>query len=277
MEEELIIRKAVPGDEQVAAAMLPQAFPPGIRKLTIWESSRLASYIKSLLEDGGQSGHDIYLLGKGRHIAGAILIRRIGTQMFPQAMFLDPAERGSGFGNLLLGGAIRACAKEHAELNELVWDVIEGADRLESWYERLGGVEVEHRGWWVAERNRASEIDGVAGYECRGLATADRDHANHEFSRFEVVTGESVVEVGRLPEPYFRVLSRAAIEDPRFLFTLSQLDGRRGILHIGATAGLGDPWKLHYILRRLKFETTSLLQAFEKRSRAAEVVCHPAE
>jgi hypothetical protein len=44
MQQELTIRRAVPGDERVVAAMLHRPFRPDIDKMTIWESSRIDRY-----------------------------------------------------------------------------------------------------------------------------------------------------------------------------------------------------------------------------------------
>jgi GNAT superfamily N-acetyltransferase len=270
MQQELTIRKAIPGDDRVAAALLRQTLRPEVRKMTIWESARIDHYVKALLETcGGSPANEIYLLHKGQKIIGAILLCITGGQMFTQAIFVDPVERGAGYGNLLYSGAIEACSKEHPELNEIGWDVFEGHDQLETWYTRLGGIETDRRGWWLADQSALCAIDGVVPYECRGLAAADRNHAEQGFSSFEIQAGESTIEVGRLPGPYFRVLSRVAIDDPRFLFTLSRLDAERSVLHIGEPAGLADPWRLHYIMRRLRFEPEALIQAFRARNAAS--------
>src|SRR5262249_28522512 len=115
----------------------------------------------------------------------------------------------------------------------------------------------------------SSAIDRFDPYECRGMAAADRTHAEQGFSSFEVLAGETPIEVGRLPGSYFRVLSRNAIEDPRFLFTLGRLDAERSILHIGEPTGLADPWKLHFIVRRLRFEPDALIREFRLRNAGA--------
>jgi hypothetical protein len=269
MQQELTIRKAGLGDKRVVAAMLHRPFRAEIDRMTIWESNRIDCYIKSLLEEPGRdSGHEIYLLNKGKRAIGTILIRRIARQMLVQVMVLDREERGSGYGNLLLGGAVEACLKEYPELDEVVWDVFEGSEQLEAWYARLGGIETDRKGWWLADPNALRAIDGFVPYECRGLAAADRNHAEQGFSSFEILAGESAVAVGRLPGPYFRVLSRGAIDDPRFLFTLSRLDAERSILHIGEPAGLADSWKLHFVMRRLRFEPEALIRAFRVRNAA---------
>jgi GNAT superfamily N-acetyltransferase len=273
MQEKFIVCEAVPGDGRIAAAMLCRAFAPEIRRLTIWESGRIEHYLRPLVEDGGRtSGSHIYLLRKSAQIIGAILIRRVGTQMFPQVMFVDPAQRGSGLGNLLLGAAIEACSNRYPDLDEAVWDVFQGFDRLETWYQRLGGAETDRKGWWIAGPGLAPAMGIAAAYECRGLAAAADQHAGCGFSSFEVRIGESAVEVGRLPAPYFRVLSRTAIEDPRFLHTLNRIDSQRGILHIGDTTGLPAGWKLEFITRRLHFKTRPLIQELKKRTEAA---CDP--
>jgi GNAT superfamily N-acetyltransferase len=269
MHKELTIRRAIPGDERVAAAMLRQTLRPEVRKMTIWESARIDRYVKALLEGcGGNPANEIYLLRKGENVIGAILLRITGNQMFTQAIFVDPAERGAGYGNLLYSRAIEACSKEHPELHEIAWDVFEGSDQLETWYARLGGIETDRRGWWLADQSALPSIDGFVQYECRGLAAADRDYAQQGFSSFEVLTDKSAIEVGRLPGPYFRVLSMAAIDDPKFLFTLRQLDAERGILHVGAPTGLAGPWRLHFITRRLRFELQALIQALRGRTAA---------
>ena len=222
------------------------------------------------MEDGGGSpANEIYLLHKGKKIIGSYPYTHNRRPDVSQAIFVDPVERGAGYGNLLYSGAIEACSKEHPELNEIGWDVFEGHDQLETWYTRLGGIETDRRGWWLADQSALCAIDGVIPYECRGLAAADRNHAEQGFSSFEIQAGESTIEVGRLPGPYFRVLSRVAIDDPRFLFTLSRLDAERSILHIGEPAGLADPWRLHYIMRRLRFEPEALIQAFRARNAAS--------
>ena len=270
MQQELTIRKAGPGDERVVAAMLHRPLGAEIDKMTIWESNRIGRYIKILLEEAGRdSGPEIYLLSKGARAIGTLLIHRIAHQMLVQVMVLDREERGSGYGNLLLGGAVEACLKEHPELDEVVWDVFKGSDQLEAWYARLGGIETDRKGWWLADPSAMRSIDGFMPYECRGMAAADRNHAEQGFSSFEILAGESAVAVGRLPGPYFRVLSRVAIDDPRFLFTLSRLDTERSILHIGEPVGLADPWKLHFIMRRLRFEPAALIQAFRARNAAS--------
>jgi len=267
MQQEFIVREAAPGDERMAAALLCRSFSPEIRRLTIWESSRIEDYLRPFLEDSGRaSGNHIYLLHKSAQIIGAILIRRIARQMFPQALFVDAPQRGSGLGNLLLGAALEACSNRYPNLDETVWDVFQGFDRLEAWYERLGGVETDRKGWWVAGPGLARAMNISAAYECRGVADAAAQYDEREFCSFEVQIGESAVEVGCLPGPYFRVLSRTALEDPRFLHTLDCIDSQRGILHIGDTAGLHDGWKLQFIMRRLQFKTGSLIQEFKKRT-----------
>src|SRR5262249_12052425 len=87
-----------------------------------------------------------YLLRKSAQTIGAILIRRTGNQIFPQMLAVDAAQRGSGLGNLLLGAALEACSNKYPDLDETVWDVFQGFDRLEAWYERLGGVETDRKG-----------------------------------------------------------------------------------------------------------------------------------
>src|SRR5215472_12739509 len=118
MRHEFIVSEAVPGDERMAAALLFRAFPPEIRRLTIWQSSRIEDYLRPFIEDGGRtSGNHIYLLRKSSQIVGAILIRRTGNQMFPQALVVDAAQRGSGLGNLLLGAALEACSNTYPNLD----------------------------------------------------------------------------------------------------------------------------------------------------------------
>src|SRR5262249_20206512 len=162
------------------------------------------------------------LLRKSAQVIGAILIRRTGNQIFPQMLAVDAAQRGSGLGNLLLGAALEACSNKYPDLDETIWDVFQGFDRLEAWYERLGGVETDRKGWWVAGPGLARAINIDAAYECRGIADAAGQYDGREFCSFEVRIGESAIEVGCLPGPYFRVLSRTAIEDPRFLHTLDR-------------------------------------------------------
>jgi GNAT superfamily N-acetyltransferase len=267
MQHEFTVCEAVPGEEAIAAALLRRTSPPEIRRLTIWQSSRIEDYLRPFIEDGGRtSGNHIYLLRKSSQIIGAILIRRTGNQMFPQALVVDSAQRGSGLGNLLLGAALEACSNRYPNLDETVWDVFQGFDRLEAWYERLGGVETDRKGWWVADPGLVRAMNISAAYECRGVADAAAQYDERDFCSFEVRIGESAVEVGCLPGPYFRVLSRTALEDPRFLHTLDCIDSQRGILHIGDTAGLQDGWQLQFVTRRLQFKTGSLIQEFKKRT-----------
>jgi hypothetical protein len=253
------------GDEHVAAALLPQACLPA-RELTIWQSPSIDSYLKSLLEDDRRSGNHIYLVEReGGEAVGAILMRIGASQFFNQMIIVSPAARGLGLGNILLCGALEACSRIRPDIDEVAWDVFEGSGQAETWYGRLGAVETDRRGWWVTTPAQIVVPEGAAPYLCRGLAEAERMHKECGFSSFEVLVGDSAVEVGRLPEPYFRVLSREAIEDPRFLHTLSAIDSRRGILHLGTASGLPAPWQLRHVTRRLQFGVAPLLDELKKR------------
>jgi GNAT superfamily N-acetyltransferase len=260
MKHSLIVRKAAPEEAGIAAHLLQLGVPPEVRRLTIWDSPHLAAYLTQFIET-------IYVLAKDDTVIGAICVRCVDNKIYPQIMFVEPSERGNGYGNLLLGKALAAFAHEHSDLDEVLWDVASGRDTLESWYARLGGTECGRKGWWLAESTPLPSGQSSAPYVCRNRQHADCEQDQYGFSTLEIQAQAAVVPVGKLPGPYFRVLNADALADRRFLGTLNHLDKTRGILHIGASEQGPDTggWKRLFVTRQLQFRVDALLLAFAQR------------
>ena len=75
--------------------MFASPLRPEIHKMTIWESARIDRYIKALLERcGGNPGTRYTCCTKAKRPSELSYLRITGGQMFTQAIFVDPVERG---------------------------------------------------------------------------------------------------------------------------------------------------------------------------------------
>lgn len=257
------VRPARPGEGAIAAELLRQAFPPSTRNLTIWGSPQLHRYLEYLLELGPpQSGYGIYLLAHTGIVVGAIANRFLSPVVHPTVMYLNSSLRGSGVGTLLLAESVIDFVRRFP-CQEIVWDVFAGSERLETWYHRLGGVELERRTWWLLDPGDLPE--DLPPLPCTGVDAADQHHASFGFSSLNVEWNGTLIPVGRLPGPWFRVFNADSLRDPRFLTTLRHLDPRRGILHIGSDIAPGGLWRPQLVVRRLTFQRDQLLREFSVR------------
>ena len=128
--------------------------------------------------------------------------------------------------------------------SSILLDVFAGRTRVECWYAGLGFREIERRCWCLSP----------------GPPTPNPRPPTPDpwgFSNFVVTTRGGEYRIGRLYAPYFRLIDRAAAEDPQLRETLRAMDPSRRLLLIAP----GEPpsgWRQVAVSRRLECPKESL-------------------
>ncbi|GEM_PF-1796330 len=229
------IRPARPGEGEDIAALIRLSLPPELRPLTIWESPGAGRYVESTLQGAlaGES-HRYYVLRHGADLEGIAAFRKLGTAAFLNHLYIAPHLRGRSLGTTLLRQAARYYL-QHVPLRQIALDVFPQCALAGSWYERLGFVEADRRGWWLLDSDPKVSAKNISAQILEGCSC---DPA-WGFSRFQVLFPDGrCYEVGRLPGPYLRLTDEQAALDADLREALSRCDPNRKLLLIADSTTL---------------------------------------
>ena len=264
------VERARPGDGEAIARHLSRVISPGLNELSIWGSPLLARYLEETLSGRTPDNikRELFVLRTGSHVGGAAALRTTpANEVWVDSVCVSPEARGGMRADLLLATAIRMVA-DATGTEWVVFDVFTGKSRLARWYDRMGCVEQERKGWWISPRDYWCEC-AKAG-TVHGLAEADHQHSAWGFSMLDVETSVGRYRVGRLPGPYFRLTLPEIPRDPELFAALPGIDRNRRVFLVGPESMPDSGWERVAVARRMRGHCNEILVYLEAMSRLSD-------
>jgi hypothetical protein len=186
--------------------------------------------VEDVIEGASTSGDEFSVVRRGGQIVGVVYLRSMEETIFVDSIYASPEIRQEHLVGVMSYCSVEAYAERHPR-RFVALDRLESTRSMRALSRTLGAQFHSRRLLYVLPLPTPSDAYS-SGAEIVGLAEADRMHAHRRFSSFRVITSSGSYQVGRLPEPFFRITCRAGIEDAELLNVLSQLDPGRQLLLI---------------------------------------------
>jgi ribosomal protein S18 acetylase RimI-like enzyme len=259
------IRPAVPDDAAGIVDAIRGGFAPRLLDLSVYGCSGIERYVREQIRAEAAACDTTFDVAVAdERVVGTIEMRALLDQLFLNYVAVTPEARSGRLGSRLLRAAIDRTVRPAHRLMAL--DVDEDNALALRWYDGLGFVAASTTEGFVLSLPAAARATpgGVTG-----APQASVCHAAFGFSRLTVTTPNGSYDVGQLGTQWFRVTSRAALDDAELVAALRAVDPTRRVLALlpaGALAAgeLGDAERVT-ATRRLTCEIDSLRNRLAER------------
>jgi GNAT superfamily N-acetyltransferase len=232
--DEIAIRAALPDDAAGIVTVIRGGFAPSLLDLFIYGCPGIDRYVREQIcaEAGGcDTTYDVAVRHGG--IIGTIEMRALPDRLFLNYVAVAPDVRSSRLGTRLLCAAFERVARPAHRLMAL--DVHEDNAVALRWYDALGFVTRTTTEWFVLPLPAAAS---AAPGRVTGAPQAAVCHAAFGFSRITVSTPTGSHDVGMLGGRWFRITSRAALDNASLVAALRAVDPARRVLALLPTGTL---------------------------------------
>ena len=230
------VRAARPDDAGAIVTVIRAAFRPSLFDLFIYGCPGIERYVREQIAADARGGDTMFDVAvRDGRLLGTIEVRALPTSLFLNYVAVAPDAQSAGLGTRLLRAALDRAAGPAHRLMTL--DVDEGNGVALRWYEALGFVPGTTTEWIVLP------LPDTSGETPGSVVDAPQAAVCHDafgFSRITVFTPTARHDVGLLGTRWFRVTSRAALDDPVLVATLHAVDPARRILALLPPGAITD-------------------------------------
>lgn len=222
-----------------------RCFSPAHVQRTIFGAHGVTEYLRSLVGPAGFiSTHWLFGAWAGKALVGYIHGRHIGQLWHLNYVAVAPEFQRAGAGRTLWAKWIE---RRPQDAGKFSLDVEQNDALALDWYRRRGFTPVQTS--WIYRQEPGIEtapssavIDpqsdrNATELELRSWASAEAWQRQYGFSEFELATGASTWQIGRLATNYFRV---SGLLPPPVVSALRRIDPQRALL-ITSTTQLDSP------------------------------------
>lgn len=208
----------------------------------------------------------VYLVAREKEVAiGTVELRHTSDGPFLNNIAVHQRYRGRGTGAALLAAGLGLFDRNSGRIG---LDSLEGNDRAEGWYRRVGFV-TKH---WT-EFAEVSPPRQEADHPLRlsGLPQAELAQQQFGFSSFTVQTAVPV-SVGRIGGSWFRLTDPEAVRDPAVFATLSAFDPHRRFLAVLPASVMPGEQRIRVLarLRRMEADIPQVLAGLAEQNAGTE-------
>lgn len=243
-------RFAEPRDAARIAELFSSSFHPDQAQLLIYGCKGAAEYVRMQIAAAIPNAESAYFVAHAPDglIAAAELRRRPGGLLLGY-IAVDPCHRGRR-----AGAALFAAAGGMSGVNSgrIGLDVFHDNLRARDWYTRLGFVPTAAAEF--VELQPPREADDGSAYVA-GLPQADLCQERFGFSRFDLITRQATVSVGRMGDDWFRLTDPDAAGSPVVFRALRRLDPRRRIFGVLPADSAPPAQVLRLLAKTYRMET----------------------
>jgi GNAT superfamily N-acetyltransferase len=220
------VESAQPSDAPVIAKVFAGSIDTNFVLLVPHGCFGAAEFIRMQVTVPESVAESVYLVAREQKVViGAAEMRRSSDGLFLNNIAVHLGHRGKGTGAALLAAGLALWDRKSGNI---ALDSLEGNDRAENWYRRLGFVTTQ-----CTEFAEVSPPRQAAGHSLwlSGLPQAELAQQQFGFSSFTIHT-PAPVSVGRIGGSWFRLTDPEAVRDPAVFETLRAFDANRRFLAV---------------------------------------------
>lgn len=223
------VERALPSDARVIAELFASSFDANFLQLVPYGCFGAAEFIRMQMTVPDSVAESVYLVAREREVViGAAELRRSSDGLFLNNIAVHQRHRGRGIGAALLAAGFTLL---DTKVGNISLDSLEGNDRVEHWYGRLGFVISGYTE--IAEVCPPLQPPGRSLW-LSGFPQAELVQRQFGFSSFTILAPVSVgpIFVGRIGDSWFRLTNPEAVRDAAVFATLRALDANRRFLAV---------------------------------------------
>lgn len=242
------VQRAQPSDARDIAELFASSFDANFMELVPCGCFGAAEFIRMQIGVHPSVAESVYLIAREGAVAiGAVEMRRCADGLFLNNIAVHPEHRGRGTGAALFAAGLAVWDTRAANVG---LDSLEGNDRIEDWYRRLGFV--------TKQCTEFAEVSPPRQAACHplwlsALPQAELAQQRFGFSSFTIHTGRPV-SVGRVGSSWFRLTDPEAVRDPAVFATLRAFDANRRFLAVLPASDMPAEQRIRVLARLHRME-----------------------
>lgn len=242
------IERAQPSDAGAIASLLAGSLDASFAQLVPYGCSGAAEFIAMQIGVCPSVADSVYLVAREQGVViGMAELRHTSDGPFLNNIAVHQRHRGRGTGAALLAAGL---ALFESNSGHIGLDSLEGNDRAEGWYRRLGFVR-KHCTEFAEVSPPLQEADALL--RVSGLPQAELAQQQFGFSSFTVHTAVPV-SVGRIGRSWFRLSDPGAVRDPAVFATLRAFDPDRRFLAVLPVPAMPAEQRIRVLARLHRME-----------------------
>lgn len=244
------VESAQPSDARAIAHLFVGSFDADFIQLVPWGCFGAAEFIRMQITVADSLAESVYLVAREQKVViGAAEMRRTSDGLFLNNIAVHPEHRGKGTGAALLAAGLALWDRKSGNIG---LDSLEGNDRAENWYRRLGFVTKQCTEFAEVSPPRQAPVHFPW---LSGLPQAELVQQQFGFSSFTIHT-PSPVSIGRIGSSWYRLTDPGAVRDPAVFATLRAFDANRRFLAVLPASVIPADQRIRVLARLHRMEAS---------------------